>query len=102
MDDITDFGINVKSAILDHFISENKKLTLAIILDKFGKVSDGTVFTKVKEGYDKGLFELAIHGLNHTKYSELDKEQQKEDFMEANNKLVTLFGNKSRIFCSPL
>jgi peptidoglycan/xylan/chitin deacetylase (PgdA/CDA1 family) len=102
LDDITDFGNNVKSAILNHFITENKKLIAAIILDKFGnKAFDDSVYAEVKEGYDKGLFELAIHGLNHTKYSELTEEQQKDDFIKANNKLLLLFGNKSRIFAPP-
>jgi peptidoglycan/xylan/chitin deacetylase (PgdA/CDA1 family) len=103
LDDISDFDKNkIQPAILDHFITENKKLIAAIIVGKFGNLpSDGTVYTKVKEGYDKGLFELALHGLNHIKYSELTKEQQKEDFIEANNKLLSLFGNKSRIFVPP-
>jgi peptidoglycan/xylan/chitin deacetylase (PgdA/CDA1 family) len=63
--------------------------------------SDGTIYAKVKEGFDKGLFQLAIHGWNHTRYSELSEEQQKKDFINANNKLLSLFGNKSRIFVPP-
>lgn len=103
LDDIGDFGTNeVQSATLGHFISENKKLIAAIILNDFGNLGrDGLVYAKVKEGYDKGLFELAIHGLNHVKYIDLTEEQQKEDFIEANNKLQLLFGNKSRIFAPP-
>jgi hypothetical protein len=56
LDDITEFGIEVKSAILDHFLTENKKLVAAIIPDKFGnKASDDTVYAKVKEGYDMNV-----------------------------------------------
>ena len=103
VDDIGDFGKNkVQSAILDHFITDNKKLSVGIVLNSFGNLgSDGIVYTKVKEGYEKGLFELAIHGLNHLNYSGLTEKQQNEDFIEANNKLQLLFGNKSRIFIPP-
>jgi peptidoglycan/xylan/chitin deacetylase (PgdA/CDA1 family) len=103
LDDVND-GNNgvVRSAILGHFIDENKKLIAAIIVNEFGNIeSDGTVYAKVKEGYEKGLFELAIHGWNHIRYSELTEQQQKQDFTKANNKLLSLFGNKSRIFIPP-
>ena len=71
-------------------------------MNEFGNLeSDGTVYAKVKEGYEKGLFELAIHGWNHIRYSELTEQQQKQDFTRANNKLLSLFGNKSSIFIPP-
>jgi peptidoglycan/xylan/chitin deacetylase (PgdA/CDA1 family) len=103
LDDIEDYGKNrVQLAILDHFIAENKKLVPAIILDRFGNLApDGAVYLKVKEGYNKGLFEPAIHGVKHIKYSGLTKEQQKEDFTKANNKLQLLLGGQSRIFVPP-
>lgn len=103
LDDIDDSGRSkVRWTILDYFTSENKKLVTAIILSRFGNMaSDGSVYAKVKEGFDKGLFQLAIHGWNHTKYSELTEEQQKKDFINANNKLLSLFGNNSRIFAPP-
>ena len=92
----------VRSAILGHFINENKKLIAAITVNNFGNLeSDGTVYAKVEEGYKKGLFELAIHGWNHIRYSELTEQQQKQDFIRANNKLLSLFGNKSSIFIPP-
>ena len=103
LDDVND-GNNgvVRSAILGHFINENKKLIAAIIVNDFGNLeSDGTVYAKVKEGYEKGLFELAIHGWNHIRYSELTEQQQKKDFISANNKLLSLFGNRSNIFIPP-
>jgi peptidoglycan/xylan/chitin deacetylase (PgdA/CDA1 family) len=103
LDDVND-GKNgvVRSAILGHFINENRKLIAAIIVNNFGNIeSDGTVYAKVKEGYEKGLFELAIHGWNHIRYSELTEQQQMQDFTRANNKLLSLFGNKSSIFIPP-
>ena len=103
LDDVDDSSKSkLRSTILDHFTSENKKLVTGIILSRFGNMaSDGTIYAKVKEGFDKGLFQLAIHGWNHTRYSELTEEQQKKDFINANNKLLSLFGNKSRIFLPP-
>ena len=103
LDDVDDSSKSkLRSTILDHFTTENKKLVTGIILSRFGNMaSDGTIYTKVKEGFDKGLFQLAIHGWNHTRYSELTEEQQKKDFINANNKLLSLFGNKSRIFEPP-
>jgi peptidoglycan/xylan/chitin deacetylase (PgdA/CDA1 family) len=103
LDDIEDYGKNkVQLAILDHFLVENKKLAAAIILDRFGNLDpDGAVYLKIKEGYNKDLFELAIHGAQHINYSGLTKEQQRKDFTEANNKLQLLLGGQSRILVPP-
>jgi peptidoglycan/xylan/chitin deacetylase (PgdA/CDA1 family) len=103
LDDIEDNSKSkVETAILGHFIDKGKKLVTAIIVNRFGNLaSDGTVYAKVKEGYDKGLFQLAIHGWNHVRYSNLTEEQQKQDIINSNNKLLSLFGNKSRIFAPP-
>lgn len=43
----------------------------------------------------KKIFELAIHGLDHIKYSQLTEQQQKDHFDQANNKVMSLFGAKS-------
>jgi peptidoglycan/xylan/chitin deacetylase (PgdA/CDA1 family) len=104
LDDIEDSAFSAPNiAIMNHFIAENKKLDNLMVLSKFGNSAPGgAVYNKVKEGFDKGLFELAIHGWNHLAHSQLTAEQQQNDFIQANNKLQSLFGTKSRIFGPPL
>jgi peptidoglycan/xylan/chitin deacetylase (PgdA/CDA1 family) len=104
LDDIEDSALSAPNiAIMNHFIAENKKLDNLMVLSKFGNSAPGgTVYNKVKEGFEKGLFELAIHGWNHIAHSQLTAEQQQNDFTQANNKLQSLFGTKSRIFGPPL
>jgi hypothetical protein len=72
LDDVVDGGgLDVPMrAIMDHFISENKKLSPDIVVSQFGNSApNGLVFKKVKEGHDKGLFEIGVHGYEHVRHS---------------------------------
>ncbi len=95
LDDVSDGGNTVPMiAIMDHFINKNKKLTPNIVVSEFGNpASNGLVFKKVKEGHDKGLFEIGIHGYRHLRYSELSLQEQRDDFTNAKNRLLSLLGN---------
>jgi peptidoglycan/xylan/chitin deacetylase (PgdA/CDA1 family) len=109
LDDVADGGMDVPTtAIMDHFINESKKLTLDIIVSEFGTpapnglVFNSLVFHKVKEGYDKGLFEIGVYGNRHVRYSELSLQEQTDDFTNAKNKLLSLLGNDyTRLFGAP-
>jgi peptidoglycan/xylan/chitin deacetylase (PgdA/CDA1 family) len=104
LDDVADSGNTVPMiGIIDHFISENKKLSPDIIVSKFGNpASNGLVFDKVKEGYDKGLFEIGVHGYRHVRHSQLSLQEQKDDFTNAKNKLLSPLGdNDTRLFGAP-
>jgi peptidoglycan/xylan/chitin deacetylase (PgdA/CDA1 family) len=104
LDDVADSGMHVPmTAIMDHFINESKKLILDIIVSEFGNSApNGLVFKKVKEGHDKGLFEIGVHGNRHVRYSELSLQEQTDDFTNAKNKLLSLLGDDdARIFGAP-
>ncbi|MDQ4066894.1 MAG: polysaccharide deacetylase family protein, partial [Thermoproteota archaeon] len=103
LDDVEDGGINVpNSAIMDHFISENKKFSPLMVVSQFGNSApNGLVFNKVKEGYDKGLFEIGVHGYRHVRHSQLSLQEQRDDFTNAKNKLLSLLGSDARIFGAP-
>jgi peptidoglycan/xylan/chitin deacetylase (PgdA/CDA1 family) len=103
LDDVVDGGNNVPmTAIMNHFINENKKLSSDIIVSQFGNSGpNGLVFKTVEEGHDKGLFEIGIHGYEHVKHSELSLQKQKDDFTKAKNKLLSLLGDDARLFGAP-
>src|SRR5919108_2538034 len=103
LDDVVDGGKNVPmTAIMDHFIKENKKLSPDMVVSLFGNSApNGLVFKKVKEGYDKGLFELGVHGYRHVRHSQLSLQEQRDDFTNAKNKLLSLLGDDARLFGAP-
>jgi hypothetical protein len=102
MDDIADFGGNkIQLAVMDYFLSKNLPFTASIIVSELANSSNLDVFYKVKEGIDKELFELAIHGYRHVNYAQLTKEEHKNDFIEANTKLEYIFGQRADIFIPP-
>jgi peptidoglycan/xylan/chitin deacetylase (PgdA/CDA1 family) len=105
LDDVADGGNTVPmTAIIDHFINESKKLTLDIIVSEFGNSAPNSlIFNKVKEGHDKGgLFEIGVHGNHHVRYSELSLQEQRDNFTNAKNKLLSLLGNDdARLFGAP-
>ena len=102
MDDLNDDGVNnVELATMDYFISKNLPFTASIIVSKLANSSDLSVFHKIEEGVQKGLFEIAIHGYRHIDHSLMTKEEQKADLSAANVRLEDLFGKRSDIFIPP-
>jgi peptidoglycan/xylan/chitin deacetylase (PgdA/CDA1 family) len=103
LDDVVDGGKNVPmTEIMNHFISKNKKLSPDMVVSQFGNSApNGLVFKKVKEGHDKGLFEIGVHGYRHVKHSELSLQEQTNDFTNAKNKLLSLLGDDARLFGAP-
>src|SRR5687767_10819387 len=92
MDDMADYGSNnVQLATMDYFISKNMPFTTSITVSDIGNRSDSRVLNKIKEGVDKNLFEIAIHGYRHLNHSLLTKEEQVNDFIKANERLEILF-----------
>ncbi|HEX5978682.1 MAG TPA: polysaccharide deacetylase family protein [Nitrososphaeraceae archaeon] len=101
MDDIQDYWLKSgQLAAMNQFISRNQSLTLGIIMGGIG--NDTEIVNKVKEGSDRGLFELAVHGWNHTDYTKLSEEEQRKSLDDSNRKMIELFGNTSEIFIPPL
>jgi peptidoglycan/xylan/chitin deacetylase (PgdA/CDA1 family) len=103
LDDLEDNSLNNPMvSIMDQFISHDKQLNTDIIVSRIGNVGpSGKVLTKIQEGHQKGLFELGIHGWDHIKYWSLTEAQQRDHFTQANSKLQSLFGDKSRVFGAP-
>jgi peptidoglycan/xylan/chitin deacetylase (PgdA/CDA1 family) len=100
MDDVQDyFGSNGTTAVMDQFISKNQSLSLGLIMNEIG--NDSKIINKVREGQQKGLFELASHGWNHTDSSKLNEKDQKGSLIKANEKMQHLFGKTSDIFIPP-
>src|SRR3712207_52145 len=101
MDDIQDYWLkSAQLAVMDRFISTNHSLTLGIIMKDTG--NDTEIVNKVKEGRDSGLFELAVHGWNHTDYTKLTEDEQIKSLQDSTKKMTELFGNSSEIFIPPL
>src|SRR5215210_3701516 len=100
IDDIQDYWIKSgQLAAMDQFISRNQSATLGIITRDIG--NDSEIINKVKQGKNSSLFELAVHGWNHTEYTKLSEEDQKNSLYDANRKMSSLFGNASEIFIPP-
>jgi peptidoglycan/xylan/chitin deacetylase (PgdA/CDA1 family) len=85
---------------MDTFVDKGLSLSVGLIMHKTG--NDSSIVNKVSEGYKKGLFELAVHGWDHTNYTHLDKIEQKISLLKANEKMQRLFGNTSNVFIPPL
>ncbi len=102
MDDIQDYFVrSAQLAIMNHFIERNKSLTLGIIMNALG--NDSELVNKVREGNSStgGLFELAVHGWNHTNYINLTEQEQRLSLEDAHNKMIKLFGKGSDLFIPP-
>lgn len=100
MDDIQDFWLNHGQVTpLDLFLSKNQSLTVGVIMNYTG--NDSKVVGKVREGVQKGLFELALHGWNHVDYTKLNEKDQADTLLKANEKMQHLFGKPSEIFIPP-
>jgi hypothetical protein len=101
LDDVEDYGNSLgQIATMELFLSKNQTLSLALIMDSIG--NDSSVLDLVQEGVSKGLFELGIHGWNHTDYTKLTQKEQRDTLDLANKKMKVLFGNESEIFIPPL
>jgi peptidoglycan/xylan/chitin deacetylase (PgdA/CDA1 family) len=101
MDDIQDYWLkSAQLAAMNQFTSRNQSLTVGIIMGGIG--NDTEIVNKVKEGSESGLFELAVHGWNHTDYTKLSEEEQRNSMYDANRKMSALFGKASEIFIPPL
>jgi 3D (Asp-Asp-Asp) domain-containing protein len=100
MDDIQDFWLTRGQVTpLDLFLSKNQSLSLGLIMNYIG--NDSKVIGKVREGVQKGLFELALHGWNHVDYTKLNEKDQTDSLIKANQKMQLLFGKASEIFIPP-
>jgi len=100
MDDIQDYWLNnVQTTVMDTFLSQNKTLSLGLIVNEVG--NDQQVLEKINQGLEKHLFELNIHGWDHVNYTTLDEKKQYESLLKAREKILELFGVFSHVFIPP-
>jgi peptidoglycan/xylan/chitin deacetylase (PgdA/CDA1 family)/3D (Asp-Asp-Asp) domain-containing protein len=100
MDDIQDYWLESGQITpMDIFLSKNQSLSLGLIMNSTG--NDSKIINKVKDGFDRGLFELALHVYNHVDYTNLTEEEQRKSLEMANAKLDSIFGIKTLIFIAP-
>src|SRR3954453_1342519 len=67
MDDVQDYWIEQGQIVpMDLFLNKNQSLTLGLLMDSIG--NESKIYDKIKEGFNKGLFELALEGWNQTDY----------------------------------
>jgi len=100
MDDVQDNWLDEEQiSIMDLFISRNQHLSLGLIMNNFGM--DSKIVNTVSAGYDTKLFELGIHGWNHTDYTKLTEVEQMHSLCNSNKKMLTLFGTRSNLFIAP-
>ena len=100
MDDIQDYWIRSGQITpMDMFISKHQPLSLGLIMNAIG--NDTRIIDEIYNGIRTGLFELGIHGWNHTDYTKLTEQEQKSSLQQANAKMKLLFGNTSDIFIPP-
>ena len=100
LDDVRDKYFDpVQIKIMNLFLSKEAPLTLGLVMQSIGK--DTSILNKISEGYEKGLFELALHGWEHKNYTELSQQEQKHSLYKANERFRIIFGNKSEVFIPP-
>jgi hypothetical protein len=91
IDDISDNHVSSSIAVMNLFISENKSLTLGIVMNHIGR--NPVLMEKIMDGTRKGLFELALHGYDHLNYLKLPASEQLDQLSLANQRMQDLLEN---------
>lgn len=100
LDDVQDQWLDkVQNAVLGTFIDTGTPLTTGMIMNLYG--TDPLVVNEIQQGYDLGLFELALHGWNHVNYRMLSLDEQQSTLAQANAKLQAIHHTTSNIFIPP-
>lgn len=89
----------VQIKIMNLFLSKEAHLTLGLVMQSIG--NDSSILNRISEGYEKGLFELALHGWKHNNYANLSLQEQTSALYKANERMLKIFGNRSDIFIPP-
>ena len=101
MDDIQDYWLNnIQNEVLDLFILKNQSLSLGIISDWTG--NDSKLISKINQGIENELFELASHGWKHNEYTKLTSQEQFENLSQSINKINKIFKQNVSVFIPPL
>lgn len=100
LDDVQDFyASNGTKAVMDLFLTKKIPLTTAIIAGHIG--NDTAVVRMTNQGIKSGLFEAALHGLEHVDYTKLTPTMQSVTITKGNMILKQLFGIHPFVFVPP-
>lgn len=100
LDDVnSEYLAKVQLSIMNEFISKNQSISLGLIMHRIDSASP--IVEKIKEGKQKGLFELDLHGWDHVDYTQLSQEEQLGTLQQANDKMTSIFGQHSQVFIPP-
>ena len=93
MDDVQDYWLNdVQTAVMNLFLNKNHTISLGLIINSIG--NDSKVVEMVKQGVERNLYELSLHGWNHTGYVNLTEQEQEDSLLKSNNKMHQIFGKR--------
>jgi peptidoglycan/xylan/chitin deacetylase (PgdA/CDA1 family) len=81
------------------FIERDQPLSLGLVMHFIDR--NPILLKNIVDGYNKGIFELALHGWDHVDYSKLSEGKQQHSLSKANKKMQHLFGKPSNIFIPP-
>ena len=91
--------VDAELAIMDLFLKENQKISLALVTNYLEE--SHLVVDRIKAGVKEDLFELAIHGWEHSDFSVLTQVQQERLLLDSNLIIENIFGRTSDIFIPP-
>jgi len=102
MDDLQDFFVNtVQVAIMDEFTSRGEFLSIGPIFNDFANGIDTSIVDTATAGVTSGLFEVFVHGWNHTDFSTFNLEDQTNQLQLAQDKAELIFGSNTTFFVPP-
>jgi peptidoglycan/xylan/chitin deacetylase (PgdA/CDA1 family) len=99
---LDDVGFDAKDgqiAVMDLFLKRSQRVSLGLVMNHIEK--DRSLLERIQFGFQKGLFELALHGWDHVDYSTLDEKKQEILLRKAYEKMDNLFGMPSKVFIPP-
>jgi peptidoglycan/xylan/chitin deacetylase (PgdA/CDA1 family) len=94
-----DLFLDAELAVMNLFLKKNQKLSIGLVTKYLEE--DKVPIQKIYEGLEKNIFELAIHGWDHTDFCVLDERQQVKLLLNATRRLRTIFRRGSRVFIPP-
>lgn len=104
IDDIQDYGqpspyAQPEKALLQYHIRQNIPAFIAIISSRFEK--DPQLIDQIKEGIQKEIFTVGIHGWHHEIFSNLSRTIQDDKMRYGKNKLEAILGVRILAFVPP-
>jgi len=102
LDDFSDIWLDkVKKQLVETFFQKKSPLSIGIVGDKFGDNEDLVNYVIEKIDDESFDLELANHGWQHEKFTELSLSEQALLIKKTNEKVEQIFGVKPDVFTVP-